>query len=371
MNTKLYFGGNIITMDDKNPYVQAVLTQNDKIIAVGDYNELIKNADEKINLNGKTMLPAFIDAHSHFSSYAISLLQPSVANCKSFNDILNVINDYIKQNNIKKDKWITVKDFDPDNIKEKCYPNNDVLDKFENPILLEHKSGHTGVFNSSALKKLKIDINTPVPEGGKIEQKNGKLTGYIEENALIKYMQKMPMPTMEEIEGAYLKAGERYASYGITTAQEGMIMDAMDSMLRLLCDKNLLKIDLIGYLDLRNCDNTLKVFSEHIDKYKNHFKIGGYKVFLDGSPQAKTAWLTEPYENSDYCGYPTLTDDELSKYIKRAIDDNKQILAHCNGDAAAEQYLTVYEKLNTQKNIRPVMVHAQMLRQDQMRRLKK
>lgn len=371
MNTKLYFGGNIITMDDKNPYVQAVLTQNDKIIAVGDYNELIKNADEKINLNGKTMLPAFIDAHSHFSSYAISLLQPSVANCKSFDDILNVINDYIKQNNIKKDKWITVKDFDPDNIKEKCYPNSDVLDKFENPILLEHKSGHTGVFNSSALKKLDIDINTPVPEGGKIEQKNGKLTGYIEENALIKYMQKMPMPTMEEIEGAYLKAGERYASYGITTAQEGMIMDAMDAMLKLLCDKNLLKIDLIGYLDLRNCDNTLKVFGEHIDKYKNHFKIGGYKVFLDGSPQAKTAWLTEPYENSDYCGYPTLTDDELSKYIKRAIDDNKQILAHCNGDAAAEQYLTVYEKLNTQKNIRPVMVHAQMLRQDQMPRLKK
>ena len=102
MNTKLYFGGNIITMDDKNPYVQAVLTQNDKIIAVGDYNELIKNSDEKINLNGKTMLPAFIDAHSHFSSYAISLLQPSVANCKSFDDILNVINDYIKQNNIKK-----------------------------------------------------------------------------------------------------------------------------------------------------------------------------------------------------------------------------------------------------------------------------
>ena len=184
-------------------------------------------------------------------------------------------------------------------------------------------------------------------------------------------MQKMPMPTMEEIEGAYLKSGERYASYGITTAQEGMIMDAMDAMLKLLCDKNLLKIDLIGYLDLRNCDNTLKVFGEHIDKYKNHFKIGGYKVFLDGSPQAKTAWLTEPYENSDYCGYPTLTDDELSKYIKRAIDDNKQILAHCNGDAAAEQYLTVYEKLNTQKNIRPVMVHAQMLRQDQMPRLKK
>ncbi len=369
MNKKLYFNGNIITMDDRNPCVQAVLTENDKIIAVGNYNDLVKMADEKINLNGKTMLPAFIDAHSHFSSYAISLLQPSVANCKSFDDILNVIDNYIKQNNMPKDKWITIKDFDPNEVKEKGYPDVSVLDKFENPILLEHKSGHTGVFNSSALKKLNIDINTSVPEGGKIEQKNGKLTGYIEENALIAYMQKMPMPTMEEIKGAYLKAQERYASYGITTVQEGMIMDAMDDMLELLC--YLLKIDLIGYLDLRNCDKTLKRFSEHINKYKQHFKIGGYKVFLDGSPQAKTAWLTKPYENSDDCGYPTLTDDMLYKYIKRAIDEDKQILAHCNGDAAAEQYLKVYEKLKCDKDIRPVMIHAQMLRADQLPRLKK
>ena len=97
MNKKLYFNGNIITMDDKKPCVQAVLTENDKIIAVGNYNDLVKMADEKINLNGKTMLPAFIDAHSHFSSYAISLLQPSVANCKSFDDILNVIDNYAKR----------------------------------------------------------------------------------------------------------------------------------------------------------------------------------------------------------------------------------------------------------------------------------
>ncbi len=371
MSKKLYFGGDIITMDDKKPYVQSMLIENDKIIAVGDYNDLSQNADEKINLNGKTVIPAFIDAHSHFSSYAISLLQPSASNCKSFDDILNVIDSYIKQNNIEKDKWITVKDFDPNELKEKRYPDCNILDKFENPILLEHKSGHTGVFNSAALKKLNIDINTPVPEGGKIEQKNGKLTGYIEENALITYMQKMPMPTMEEIEEAYLKAQERYASYGITTAQEGMIMDAMDGMFELLCNKKLLKIDLIGYLDLRNCDKTLNMFSEHINKYREHFKIGGYKVFLDGSPQAKTAWLTKPYKNSDYCGYPTLTDDMLYKHIKRAINENKQILAHCNGDAAAEQYLTVFENLNCKKDIRPVMIHAQMLRADQLPRLKK
>lgn len=371
MNKKLYFGGNIITMDNKKPYVQAVLTENDKIISVGNYDDLLKNADEKINLNGRTMLPAFIDAHSHFSSYAISLLQPSVYNCKSFDDILDVISDYICKNNIPKDKWITLKDFDANQIKEKCYPTCDILDKFENPILLQHKSGHTGVFNSAALEKLNIDINTPVPEGGKIEQKNGKLTGYIEENALIKYMQKMPMPTMEEIKIAYLKAQENYVSYGITTAQEGMIVDTMDSMLELLCNEKLLKIDLIGYLDLRNCDKTLNIFSEHIKEYKEHFKIGGYKVFLDGSPQAKTAWLTKPYQDSDYCGYPTLTDDILSKHIKRAIDENKQILAHCNGDAAAEQYLRVYEQLDCTKDIRPVMIHAQMLRQDQLPKLKK
>ncbi len=379
MGKKLYFNGNILTMDDKTPNAQAVLVQNDKITNVGKYDDLIKLSygAEKINLNGKTMIPGFIDAHSHFSSYAISLLQPSVAKCRNFDDIIRTISEYIVENNVPNGKWITVKDFDMNQLEEEVVPDREILDKAanQNPILLEHKSGHTGVFNTCALNILGIDINTKSPEGGKIEQKNGRLTGYVEENALIHYMQKMPMPTMEEIKSAYIKAQQHYASYGITTMQEGMIIDTMENMIQLLCYEKLLKLDLIGYLDLRNCTQVLEKFPD--SKYHNHFKIGGYKVFLDGSPQARTAWLSKPYENAEnsYTGYQTLTDEQLLTYINRAIDENKQILAHCNGDAAVEQYLKVYEKaiskVNKAPNIRPVIIHAQLLRKDQLQKVKK
>ena len=195
------------------------------------------------------------------------------------------------------------------------------------------------------MKALGIDENTPAPAGGTIQKKDGRLTGYLEENALIEAMQKIPMPTPEELEGAYLEAQERYASYGIATMQEGMVMDVMTGMFELLCQKKLLKLDLIAYADFRSCDLFLKKFKAHIDRYQDHLKIGGYKVFLDGSPQARTAWLTKPYENGEgECGYPTMTDEQLTERINRSLREGRQLLAHCNGDAAAQQYLNCFNR---------------------------
>ena len=95
---------------------------------------------------------------------------------------------------------------------------------------------------------------------------------------------------------------------------------------------------------------------------------------MDGSPQGKTAWLTKPYENEkEYKGYPIHGNDELKKYICLALDKKQQLLAHCNGDAAAEQYISMFEQAlreRKEKNIyRAVMVHAQLVRKDQLERM--
>ena len=375
MKKRLYFGGTILTMEDRAPTADALLTEDGVITAVGRCEDFMEEAQgaELIDLKGSVLMPSFIDPHSHFTSYAISLLQPSVEHCETFSEIAQTIRTFIEQKKPPKGKWITVKGFDHNRLQEHAVPDRAVLDEAapENPLLLAHQSGHTGVLNTCGLKALGIDENTPAPEGGKIEQKGGRLTGYLEENALIEAMQKIPMPTPEELEGAYLDAQNRYASYGITTMQEGMVMDVMTGMFELLCKKKLLKLDLVAYADLRSSELFLKKFASHMDRYQDHMKIGGYKVFLDGSPQARTAWMTKPYEGGEgECGYPTLTDEQLTKQIARSLKEGRQLLAHCNGDAAAQQYLDCFNRASGQlddaPDIRPVMIHAQTLRPDQL-----
>ena len=101
-----------------------------------------------------------------------------------------------------------------------------------------------------------------------------------------------------------------------------------------------------------------------------------YKIFLDGSPQGKTAWMLEPYVGEEsYCGYPIHSDEVLESYIRTALEKKQQLLAHCNGDAAAEQYITGFEKVlaseKSQDTYRAVMVHAQLVRREQLQRMAK
>ena len=100
----------------------------------------------------------------------------------------------------------------------------------------------------------------------------------------------------------------------------------------------------------------------YTDGYSDHFRLGGYKIFLDGSPQARTAWMREPYEGAEdgYCGYPVLKDEAVREYVRSAVSERKQLLAHCNGDAAARQYIGAFQNVlgkdGSAEDIRPVMI---------------
>ena len=116
-------------------------------------------------------------------------------------------------------------------------------------------------------------------------------------------------------------------------------------------------------------------FSKSIKKYDNNFKVGGYKIFLDGSPQARTAWMRKPYLNDEmYLGYGTMEFKDVCDAVREAAKNNMQILAHCNGDAAAKQYIDAIDKIKNEgydvAGIRPVMIHAQFLDRDQLDKVK-
>ena len=399
---------------EKTEYKQALYYENGIIQKVGTNEEILKLKDENtkvINMEGKTILPSFIDSHSHFSAVANSFLQVDLNECTSFKEIKNKILEYKAKNNIADDEWIIANGYDNNILKEQRHPDINFLNTLEidNPIVLKHKSEHMGVFNKNALEALEINETTKSLEGGKIEIKDGKLTGYLEETAFVNYLKKVPMPSMDKLLKAYEKAQDEYLSYGITTLQEGYMSKELLNIYKELIKQNKLKLDVVGYPDYDSIKEYAHTFPSSYKKYNKHFKILGIKMILDGSPQGRTAWMKEPYEpekqniienKEDYKGYPAMKYDDIVRNIKFAKENGLQILAHCNGDATAEEYIKALQeceeneqsypkqeniqmqecaqqekKLNNNnakkiKDLRPVIIHAQLISKEDLLKAK-
>lgn len=372
MGRKLYFNGDILTME-KELYAEAVLEEDGRILAVGKLEDWMKKDAKLIDLQGRTMMPAFIDPHSHFTGYATAMLQVSLDDASSFEEIREKIQDFIIQNKIKPGEWIQARGYDHNRLSEKKHPDRVLLDEAapDNPLVISHQSGHMGVFNSRGLAGIGVDEDTECPPGGVIGTSGGRLTGYMEETAFVKYQQMLPMPSMDSLVNAYLKAQDKYASYGITTVQEGMMMEQMGGLYAYLLEKDILKLDVVAYADIRKPEKLVEEFASCFGKYNRHFKMGGYKIMLDGSPQGHTAWMKKPYLNgkNGEKGYPVYTDKELEDKIRMAYRQRRQIIVHCNGDAASEQFIRVYKKVAESEgryDARPVIIHAQLMDEGQM-----
>lgn len=379
----LYYNGTILTMDDHRPQVQALLIENGKILKIGSNEAVLgyKGADTVcVDLQKKTMLPGFIDGHSHFTGLATSLGQCDLSQAQDFEDIIRMLRAFIQENEIPEGQWVTGTNYDHNFLREKRHPDKFVLDAVSesHPIVIVHASSHMGVSNSLGLQLQKLASETPDPVGGHYGRQDGDgLDGYMEENAFVAFRNAIPMPNMEDLLALFKKAQNIYASFGITTIQEGMVTQPLFQILRYAQQEQSLYLDLAGYLDLENCLDTLKQHKDEIKGYHDHFRIGGCKIFLDGSPQGRTAWMKAPYADAadGYRGYPIRADAALYALIQTALENGFQLLAHCNGDAAAEQYVTQFEKVLTDhpeyNPHRPVMIHAQLVQREQLERMKK
>lgn len=374
---KIYINGDFITLEDED--CECILIQDNKIAKTGTREEVLKyrdNETEIIDLKGKTMMPSFIDTHSHFFGVANNFLQISLEECTNIKEIQNKLKEYNDKNNMDKNKWIIANNYDQNMLQEKRNITKEEIDEIikDNPVVLNHKSGHSGIFNTKALEVLNITEKTKAPFGGIIEIKNGILTGLLEENAYIEIVKKVPMPSLEELIESCKKAQEKYLSYGITTVQEGMFAKELIQIYKKILSNNILKIDLISYMDFKEKEEIKNAFPQNIKKYYKNMKFLGYKIFLDGSPQLRTAWMKTPYnviqENEEkYYGINTMSNKRVREAVNQAKNDNMQILAHCNGDKAAEQYINAIKKVSGLK--RPVMIHAQLLGLDQLPDVKK
>lgn len=390
MGKTIFCNGEILTMEEgtgREDRPEAVLVDQGKIQGVGSLEQMKDQAgtDYRLkDLEGHTLMPAFIDPHSHFTACANRFLEASLDQAEDFDQIIQRIQDFIRESAPSPGQWIQASGYDHNRLKEKRHPDRHVLDQAapDYPLVIKHQSGHMGVYNTLALKLLGADENTQAPEGGLIAMEDGQPSGYMEETAFLQYLSRIPMPSPEDFLAAYEKAQKRYLSYGITTVQEGMMNSQMEPLYRLLLTSRILKVDLTAYVDAGDQTGLMERLEDYRGTYRDHLRVGGWKMFLDGSPQGRTAWLRKPYlpapgQTEDYRGYPALEDAKVYEWIKRAQTEKCQILAHCNGDGACGQYLEQYEKVLRDMpqavpgEIRPVMVHAQLLGLDQMDQVKR
>lgn len=388
----LYYGGDIITMNGDTPqYAEAIVIKDGKIEFVGTTSEAISISDESyqmINLNGKTMVPGFIDGHAHFASFSAQaigaqILPPPDAGAKNITELIKILKSWNTKENRDLSGWIFGMGFDDSILEEKRFPTKHDLDEVskEFPIMIIHISGHFAVVNSKGLELLNINSETNDPEGGIIRRENGnEPNGVLEELAAIPHMLKILNPTSKVAADRFFEAGQDMAlSYGYTTAQEGRTMENHE-MLVSASEAGKLKLDVVSYVDYLFVDKYMN--SKWNSKtYSNHYRIGGMKLTLDGSPQGRTAWRTQPYliapdgAKEGYLGYPAIPNDSLVISIyEKGFKNNWQILTHANGDAAMDQMIRSIEPIASKygnTNRRNVLIHGQYVREDQLDSFKK
>ena len=384
----IWTGGPIVTINDARPAVEAVAVRDGKILAVGSMSELEPHQGkdtQTINLQGKAMLPGFVDAHGHafmigLQAISANLLAPPDGKVTSIKGLQQTLQAWSKEHasTEKSIGMILGFGYDDAQLAEQRHPTREDLDAVskDTPVLIIHQSGHIGVMNSKALELAGITPDTKNPAGGVIRRQSNSTTpnGILEEaaffNSLAKQFKNM---TTEQAQALFVAGTKLLASYGYTTGQEGRATSTIVPFMEQAAAAGKIPIDVVTYVDvLQDRDFIAKTARRD---YTNGFRVGGAKLTIDGSPQGFTAFRDRPYYmppagyRADYLGYAAANADQVFDAIDWAFSNNIQILTHSNGEGASDMLLaaikTAREK-HGDADRRAVLIHGQFLRKDQV-----
>jgi len=382
----IFRGPHILTMDPARPAAEAVAVRGETIVAVGNAREVERHqgpATRTVELGERALLPGLIDAHGHLSFTAATLgmanvAAPPVGPVRDLSELADTLRAFVRERQPGPGAWVVGLGYDDSLLAEGRHPTRDDLDAVSDarPILLFHVSGHLASVNSAALAAVGIGPDTPDPPGGVIRRgPDGRTpTGVLEESATWAVRQAMPPPDPAEAAAGLLEGLQLYAAHGITTVQDGALPREAVVGLAELAAQVPLPLDVVAYWMPDSPEAPLALPLE-AGRYHHRLKLGGIKLMLDGSPQGKTAWLSRPYhepppgQDADYRGYPIHPVATVEAWVARILDARIPLIAHANGDAAAEALVDAVEAAAAPHDHRTVMIHAQTVRDDQLDRM--
>ena len=369
----------ILMTEKESAQPLSVAIKNKKIIWIGSHEDAKNIQGEHVDFGNQAVLPGFIDAHGHasylaFATQVANIASPPVGKINNIQDLQTELKNFIQDSGLQPGEWLMGLGYDDSLLAEQRHPTKDDLDEVstEHPIYLIHVSAHLGAANSLGLSLANINSKTQDPPGGKIRRYENSLepNGVFEETAAYP-LQQLAMSAYKDPIGSVKKAMEIYARNGITTAQDGASSLETIGLMQAADAQNMIDIDVISYpIGQNGLDENLNALN--FGSYTGRVKVGGIKLILDGSPQGKTAYLTEPYykpphnESKSYKGYPLIPQTEVSEWVKKYADLNIPIMAHANGDAAADMLIQAVKNAEIESDHRTIMIHAQTVREDQL-----
>lgn len=387
----VFLGDNIMTMDDSTEGSNAVAVRGDTIVAVGSRDaiaEYIGTGTRVIELGDRALVPGFIDSHGHFSfvgamSNMVNLNPPPVGTTKDIESLKSAIKSFIDERGSTENDWVYGFGYDDSTLAEKRHPTRHDLDAVstEVPIVIIHVSGHLASANTRALDRAGIIVETADPSGGVIRREaDGKTpNGVLEESATYAITSKIAgiADGTEGFDSIIDLAVQTHVEQGLTTVQEGGANAAeLVGKLRNVTEQHPLPIDLVVF-SMGNgfSDDELQAF-DYETTYTKGMRVGGVKFMLDGSPQGRTAFMREPYDEAPhgvphpkhFVAYPVIPLEVFQPRAKALLERGVPFITHANGDAAIDMIIAAHDAadITASDDRRSVVIHAQLTRPDHL-----
>ncbi|MGB0189252.1 MAG: amidohydrolase [Aequoribacter sp.] len=392
----VFIGNNIITMDEATEGAEAVALKDGKILVVGSRQAAtahIGESTEVIQLGDKALVPGFIDAHGHFSFVGamadmVNLNPPPVGPVTNIASLQQAIRDFITERDLEEDQWIYGFGYDDSLLAEGRHPTRHDLDEVSTdiPIVITHVSGHLASANTKALDRAGITVETQNPPGGVIRREaDGKTpNGVLEESATYKIRSSLASISSDELDGfseLVDRAVYEHVKNGLTTVQEGGANPTLVGKLRAVAAQKPLPVDLVAFPIGNGLESEALENFDYQTQYKDGIRVGGVKFMLDGSPQGRTAYMREPYDEppqgvphpKHYVAYPNIPLEAYEQRAQILLENKVPFITHANGDAAIDMVITAHDDagITADDDRRSVVIHAQLTRPDHLAEYKR
>lgn len=370
-------GGNVLTMNSSQPRAEAVAVKGNRIVKVGtdeEINQLVDAETKVIRLNGKTVIPGFIDTHIHVADFAKLLTWVDLNDVKSINELQKRLRRRVLK--VPRGRWIIGRGWNQIRLREKRLPTLSDLDSAspENPVILYHESALMCVVNSKALESAGVTKHTRTPSGGAIETDagTGEVTGILRDNATDLVWKIIPEPSEDELVEAVGLAFEKITEAGVTSVHWIMLTAMELSVIQRLLARKKLPISVYLIFPANLLDSFL---NSELPKFSgDKLKAGGVMIFADGYLAARTAALFQPYDDdASVSGDLLCEQEEMNEVAAKTLRAGMQIVIHAVGDRAVDAALTTIEQVPNEapKDVRFRIEQAAVLNEELIQRMKK
>ncbi len=390
----ILYNGKIVTVDTAFSIAEASAVRGGRIAAVGGSDEMLELAGpetQKIDLNGRTVLPGLIDSHLHAPAASMYEFDHTVPDMETIADVLNYVKARAEE--LEDGQWILVSQVFITRLREQRYPTRAELDRVapKNPVVF--RTGPDASLNSLALKLSGIDKNFRITDGkpGRIERdpKTGEPTGILRSCArFIKYVDPAKKPTREDRLNRLKALLADYNSVGLTSIVDGDTEDDEVELYRTLKERGELScrtfmaLDVDAQMPLEQIEARLRAAAENpLHRYDNMLWLRGAKSFLDGGMLTGSAYMREPWgvsklyaiDDPQYRGMLYIQPDKLYQIMKAALSNELQFTAHAQGDGAVHAFIEAAERIDRNdfpvRDKRPCITHGTFMSEEAVKKM--